>query len=146
MTGGRRAFISPRRSSGESAAKLMAAVVATVYEFDGTLLHLRSLTPANWPHAEALRGQYPRLPDVDLAAGRVILQRAILHQGDVQTDPATPRVTRASWGRMICSCQCGRGRLPAQRVLGRSPAGERYRRQRASWSSRCGDSSRRGSR
>jgi signal transduction histidine kinase len=84
----------------ESAAQLMAAVVATVYEFDGTLLHLRSLTPATWPHAEALRGQYPRLPDVDLAAGRVILQRAILHLGDVQTDSATPRVTRQVAERM----------------------------------------------
>jgi signal transduction histidine kinase len=84
----------------ESAAQLMTAVVATVYEFDGTLLHLRSLTPATWPHAEALRGQYPRPPDIDLAAGRVILQRAILHLGDVQTDPATPPVTRQVAERM----------------------------------------------
>jgi two-component system NtrC family sensor kinase len=84
----------------ESAVRLMGAVAASVYEFDGTLVHLRTLTPASWPHADELRRQYPRPPDVDLAAGRVILERAILHLADVQSDPATPPVTRQVAERM----------------------------------------------
>jgi two-component system, NtrC family, sensor kinase len=84
----------------ESAVRLMGAVGASVYEFDGTLVHLRALTPASWPHADELRRQYPRPPDIDLAAGRVILERTILHLADLQTDPATPSVTRQVAERM----------------------------------------------
>jgi GAF domain-containing protein len=85
---------------GESVVRLMEAAMASVYEFDGTLIHLRTLTPATWPHSEALRQQYPRPPDVSLAAGRVILERAMLHLADLQTDPATPSVTRRVAERM----------------------------------------------
>ena len=88
------------KAIGESAIRLMGAAMASVYEFDGTLIHLRTLTPPNWPHAEALRRQYPRPPDVNLAAGRVILERAILHLADLQTDPGTPSVTRQVAERM----------------------------------------------
>jgi GAF domain-containing protein len=85
---------------GESAVRLMGAVAATVYEFDGTLVHLRMLTPSTWPHGEELRQRYPRPPDLDLAAGQVILNRTILHIADVQSDPATPRMTRHIAERM----------------------------------------------
>ncbi len=88
------------KAIGESAVRLMGAAMASVYEFDGTLVHLHTLTPPNWPHAEELRRQYPRPPDVKLAAGRVILERAILHLADLQTDPATPSVTRQVAERM----------------------------------------------
>ena len=88
------------KAIGESVVRLMGAAMASVYEFDGTLIHLRSLTPSDWPHAEELRRQYPRPPDVKLAAGRVILERAILHLADLQTDPSTPSVTRQVAERM----------------------------------------------
>ena len=41
----------------ESAVRLMGAVAASMYEFDGTLVHLRTLTPATWPHVEEIRRQ-----------------------------------------------------------------------------------------
>jgi signal transduction histidine kinase/putative methionine-R-sulfoxide reductase with GAF domain len=85
---------------GESAVRLMGAAMASVYEFDGTLVHLRTLTPPTWRHAEELRRQYPKPPDAKLAAGRVILERAILHLADLQTDPGTPSVTRQIAERM----------------------------------------------
>jgi GAF domain-containing protein len=85
---------------GESVVRLMGAAMASVYEFDGTLVHLRTLTPPTWPHAEELRQQYPRPPDARLAAGRVILDRAILHLADLQNDPETPSVTRQVAERM----------------------------------------------
>ena len=85
---------------GQSVIRLMGAAMASVYEFDGSLVHLRTLTPSTWPHAEELRRQYPRPPDAKLAAGRVILERAILHLEDLQTDPATPSVTRQVAERM----------------------------------------------
>src|SRR5262249_44517121 len=73
---------------------------ASVYEFDGSLVHLRTLTPSTWPHAAELRQRYPRPPDLDLAAGQVILQRTVLHIADLQTDPATPPLTQQIAGRM----------------------------------------------
>jgi two-component system, NtrC family, sensor kinase len=88
------------KAIGESAVRLMGAAMASVYEFDGTLIYLHTLTPPDWPHAEELRRQYPRPPDVKLAAGRVILERSILHLADLQTDPMTPSVTRQVAERM----------------------------------------------
>src|SRR5215475_2876239 len=51
---------------GQSVIRLMGAAMASVYEFDGTLVHLRTLTPPTWPHAQELRRQYPRHPDAKL--------------------------------------------------------------------------------
>jgi GAF domain-containing protein len=85
---------------GESAVRLMGATAATVYEFDGTLIHLRMATPRSWPHVEELSQRYPRPPDLDLAAGQVILTREVLNSADLQTDPATPRLSRKIAERM----------------------------------------------
>src|SRR5262245_37596351 len=85
---------------GENAVRLMGAVLASVYEFDGTLVHLRVLTPNTWPHAAELRQSYPSPPDLALAAGRVILSHAVLHIADLQTDSATPLMTRQIGERM----------------------------------------------
>ena len=85
---------------GESAVRLMGAAMASVYEFDGTLVHLRVLMPDTWPHAEELRQRYPRPPSPDLAAGAVILKRAVLHIADLQTDLASPLLTRQIAERM----------------------------------------------
>jgi signal transduction histidine kinase len=85
---------------GANAVRLMGAVLASVYEFDGTLVHLRVMTPNTWPHAEDLRQRYPSPPDRALAAGRVILSHAVLHIADLQTDSATPLMTRQIGQRM----------------------------------------------
>jgi GAF domain-containing protein len=83
-----------------SVVRLMGAVGASVYEFDGTLIHLRTLTPSTWPHADELRRRYPRPPDLDLAAGQVILNRTVLHIADLQSDSGTPLLTRQVAERM----------------------------------------------
>src|SRR5437899_4681394 len=84
----------------ESAARLTGAVIATVYEFDGSLIHLRVLVPADWLHADEFRRNFPRPPSADFAAGRVILERVVLHRADLWTDPDTPELTR-EWARRM---------------------------------------------
>jgi len=83
-----------------SAAHLTGAVMASVYEFDGTLIHLRVVAPDDWPHVDDLRRNFPTPPARTFAAGRVILDRAILHREDLQNDPDTPELTQALANRM----------------------------------------------
>jgi GAF domain-containing protein len=77
-----------------SAVRLTGAVMATVYEFDGSLIHLRVLVPGDWPHADDFRLDFPRPATPTFAAGRVILERAVFHRADLQNDPDTPEITR----------------------------------------------------
>jgi len=83
-----------------SAAHLTGAVMASVHEFDGSLVHLRVIAPDDWPQADDLRRTFPTPPGRHFAAGRVILDRAILHRADLQNDPDTPELTQALAGRM----------------------------------------------
>jgi signal transduction histidine kinase len=84
----------------KSAALLTGAVMASVYEFDGSLIHLRVVEPGDWPHANEFRLNFPTAPAPTLAAGRVILDRALLHLADLQNDPDTPELTR-EWARRM---------------------------------------------
>jgi GAF domain-containing protein len=83
----------------DSAARLTGAVVATLYEYDGQLVHLRALSPPTYAHADQFRQLFPRPLAPDFAAGRVILGRTVLHVADLLTDPATPPASRqwAEW-------------------------------------------------
>jgi GAF domain-containing protein len=83
----------------DSATRLTGAVVGSLYEYDGHLVHLRALSPPTYPHAEQFRRLFPRPLAPDFAAGRVILERAALHVADLLTDPATPPESRqwAEW-------------------------------------------------
>jgi two-component system, NtrC family, sensor kinase len=83
----------------DSAARLTGAVVATLYEYDGQLVHLRALSPSTYRHADQFRELFPRPLAPDFAAGHVILERAVLHVADLLTDPATPPASRqwAEW-------------------------------------------------
>src|SRR5262249_55624224 len=83
-----------------SAAHLTGAAMASVYEFDGSLIHLRVVEPSDWPHADEFRLNFPTTPTLTLAAGRVILERALLHRGDLQNDPDVPELTR-EWARRM---------------------------------------------
>ena len=84
----------------KSAAHLIGAVMASVYEFDGSLIHLRVVVPDDWSHADDLRRNFPTPPARNFAAGRVILDRAVLHRADLQNDSDTPELTQALAGRM----------------------------------------------
>jgi signal transduction histidine kinase/putative methionine-R-sulfoxide reductase with GAF domain len=71
----------------ESAARLCDAVTATVFRFDGALIHLvahRNVDPAR---LDALRTVYPMLPSRGAVAGRVIITRSVVHVADVSEDP-----------------------------------------------------------
>jgi hypothetical protein len=83
----------------DSAARLTGAVAATLYEYDGRLVHLRALSPLTYPHADQFRSLFPRPLAPDFAAGRVIPERTVLHGADLLTDPATPPASRewAEW-------------------------------------------------
>jgi hypothetical protein len=78
----------------KSAARLTGALVSTVYEFDGALIHLRVIEPADLAHAGDFRRNFPRPPTPDFAAGRVVLERVLLHRADLWNDPDTPELTR----------------------------------------------------
>jgi GAF domain-containing protein len=82
-----------------SAQRLTGAVGATLYEYDGQLVHLRAQSAPSYSHADRFRALFPRPLAPDYAAGRVIMERRILHVGDLLTDPGTPPATRewAAW-------------------------------------------------
>jgi signal transduction histidine kinase len=84
----------------ESAARLTGGVLASLYEYDGRLVHLRTLAPAGFARADDLRQFFPRPLTADYAAGRVILEGAILHVADLLTDPDTPPTTR-QWAEQL---------------------------------------------
>jgi GAF domain-containing protein len=84
----------------DSAVRLTGAVIASVYEFDGAQIHLRVIEPADWPHGDEFRRHFPRSPAPDFAAGRVILERAVLHHADLWNDSKTPELTR-EWARRM---------------------------------------------
>ena len=67
----------------------------TVCEFDGSLLHWRASTGISEDPAirDAVKAAYPTPPTRDLAPGRAILNRAIVHIRDHNTDPELRRVS-----------------------------------------------------
>jgi two-component system NtrC family sensor kinase len=75
------------------ARDICGAYGVTVCEFDGSLLHWRASTGVSEDPAvrEAVKAAYPTPPTRDLAPGRAILNRAIVHIRDHDTDPELRR-------------------------------------------------------
>jgi GAF domain-containing protein len=70
-----------------SAVALCDGLFSTLFQFDGDVLHIlatHNLTP---DALEALRRAYPARPTRALAAGRAILERAVVHISDVELEP-----------------------------------------------------------
>ena len=65
----------------------------TVCEFDGSLLHWRAATGISEDPAvrEAAKAAFPTPPTRDMSAGRAILNRAIVHIRDHETEPGLRR-------------------------------------------------------
>jgi len=65
----------------------------TVCEFDGSLLHWRAATGISEDPAirQAAKAAFPTPPTRDMAAGRAILNRAIVHIRDHETEPGLRR-------------------------------------------------------
>src|SRR5216684_2352811 len=70
-----------------NAARLCDGLFSTLYQFDGELLH-RVAQHNYTPEAlEASDRVFPARPTRDLWTGRAILQRAVIHIPDVETEP-----------------------------------------------------------
>jgi signal transduction histidine kinase/putative methionine-R-sulfoxide reductase with GAF domain len=71
----------------ENAARLCDAGTATVFRFDGQLLHLEAHQNVDPVRLDALRQAYPLVPSRGAVAGRVLMTRAVVHVTDVGKDP-----------------------------------------------------------
>ncbi|HXZ92589.1 MAG TPA: GAF domain-containing protein, partial [Burkholderiales bacterium] len=70
-----------------TALKLCRARSATVFSFDGKLVHIAALANATPEGEEAIRSNYPRPPGRDNAASRAVLTRKVVTIPDVLADP-----------------------------------------------------------
>ncbi|MEA2896872.1 MAG: hypothetical protein QOJ84_2487 [Bradyrhizobium sp.] len=77
------------------ARDICGAYGVTVCEFDGALLHWRASTGISEDPAvrEAAKAVYPTPPTRNLGAGRAILDRAIVHIRDHDTEPGLLRIS-----------------------------------------------------
>jgi two-component system, NtrC family, sensor kinase len=73
----------------ERARDLCGGYGATVYQFDGTLIHWRAATGvSDDPSArQALAAMYPMVPTREWPSGRAIIDRQIVHIRDLATEP-----------------------------------------------------------
>jgi hypothetical protein len=71
------------------ARDLCDAYGATVYEFDGTLIHWRAATGVgDDPSArEAVEAMYPMTPSREWPVGRAIMDGQIIHIRDLDSEP-----------------------------------------------------------
>ena len=68
------------------AAELCDAVAVGVTEYDGTLMHMRSLKGYDEALSDSLMRSYPRPPGPETISGRVVLGGAAAHVRDVGID------------------------------------------------------------
>ena len=73
----------------ERARDLCDAYGATVYEFDGTLIHWRAATGVSDDPSvrQAVEAMYPMAPTREWPVGRAILDRQIIRIDDLETEP-----------------------------------------------------------
>ena len=75
-----------------SAAALCNAYFSAAFRFDGELLHIVAATEA--PGMANVQRLYPRRPDRETFAGRVVLARAVVHVTDFESDPDVSEASR----------------------------------------------------
>ena len=76
----------------QSAASLCNARNGAVLHFDGEKLHFVAST--GWQNVDEIRRLYPRQPDPETLAGRVILEGVVVHIKDFETDQRISEVVR----------------------------------------------------
>ncbi len=74
-----------------NAVRLCNGLFSTVFQFDGELLHIVATHNLSAAGREALHRVYPARPTRALAAGRAILDRAVVHIADVELEPESPQ-------------------------------------------------------
>jgi signal transduction histidine kinase len=78
-----------------SAVQLLGDYGASVYRFDGDLMHLGAVVSPS-PEADArLRGAFPQAPDGEVAPGRSILERRVIQVPDTEIDRSARARERA---------------------------------------------------
>jgi GAF domain-containing protein len=108
-----------------SASALCGGHYAIVVRFDGELLHLVAQHNARPEAAGATGRLFPRRPGRDIAAGRAILDRAIVHIPDVERDSDyTPDAIRAGIARSYLTAPMLREGVPVGAIgVSRATAG-----------------------
>ncbi|HXV49231.1 MAG TPA: GAF domain-containing protein, partial [Candidatus Binatia bacterium] len=70
-----------------SAAQLCEATFAVIHRFDGQLVTFEAHHGLTEPEVEAARRRFPRAIDREMAVGRAILDRRIIHIHDIRVEP-----------------------------------------------------------
>ena len=86
----------------------------TVCEFDGSLVHWRAATGVSEDPAvrEAAKAAYPMPPTRDRNMGRAILDRAIVHIRDTETEPGLLRTAVHDTVKSTVTVPMMRGGVP----------------------------------
>jgi two-component system, NtrC family, sensor kinase len=98
----------------ERARDLCGGYGATVYEFDGTLIHWRAATGVsdNPSARQMVEAMYPMGPTPEWPAGRAIIDRQIIHISDFETEPGLTPTMRGLTAKSAVWVQLMRGGLP----------------------------------
>ena len=78
----------------KSAARLCDGVFATLFRFDGELLHWMSQHNSTPEGIEAMQRRWPRPPGPETIIGRAVIDRTVIHVRDSESDPDAPVETR----------------------------------------------------
>ena len=82
----------------EAAKRLCHASAATMFTFDGELLHVAALAMDSPDGLAAVRRHFPRPPSRGMAASRAVLTRRMVVIHDTRTDADYEWLTAAKWG------------------------------------------------
>jgi signal transduction histidine kinase len=98
----------------ERARDLCGGYGATVYQFDGTLIHWRAATGvSDDPSArQVVEAMYPMGPTREWPAGRAIIDRQIIHISDLEMEPGLPPAMRGLTVKSAVLVPLMRGGLP----------------------------------
>jgi signal transduction histidine kinase len=77
-----------------SVARLCDGMFASLHRFDGKLLHWVAQHNFTAEGLEAMRSTYPMRPGRETASGRAVIDRAVVHIRDFETDPDAPKTSR----------------------------------------------------
>jgi signal transduction histidine kinase len=78
----------------KSAARLCDGVFATLFRFDGEMLHWVSQHNSTPEGLDAMRRRWPRPPGPETIVGRAVIERTVIHVRDSERDPDVPVETR----------------------------------------------------
>ena len=77
-----------------SAARLCDGMFATLFRFDGELLHWVSQHNSTPEGIDAMQRRWPRPPGPETIVGRAVIDRTVIHVRDSESDPDAPVETR----------------------------------------------------